>query len=79
MIKEKNLPHSLAETLEEWNERLRDAGFADHLDYFRWRRKRIWEQRNAGMTYVSLGKEHGISTRRARQVYLQHERVKTND
>ena len=76
MLTDKNLPYSLEETLEEWNERLREAGFEDHLDYFRWRRKRIWDQRNAGRTYVSLGKEHGITNARARQIYLQYEQVK---
>ena len=71
--------------IDEWNARwkaaVRNAGFTEHnlIDYFKWRKKHIWDQRNAGRTYVSLGKELGITNVRARQIYLQYEQVKRRD
>ena len=68
------------ETSEEWFERLKRLGFGAGLDggeekphiyYFRWRRKAIYEERNAGKVFRLIGEAHGISTDRARQVYVQ--------
>jgi hypothetical protein len=70
----------LKEILEEWLERLKQfgfgAGFDDgeaeaHLYYFRWRRKAIYEQRKAGLTFKNIGETHGISGHRVIQVYAQ--------
>ena len=56
---------------KEWLEMIKAKGFSNSAEYFRWRRNTIYEQRESGRTFKSIGEEHGISGTRASQVYRQ--------
>lgn len=68
---EKKRKSTMTDFTTDFYEKIKEKGFTDNIEYFKWRRKMIYEQRESGRTFKSIGEEHGITGARAGEVYKQ--------